>query len=183
MVINDLGINFAGGGGGGTGSTAVLTSATFSANSAYTPAQGVDGWSAVTVNVDETPAYNSGYTEGSVAGFASGETVGYASGTTDGAAEQKALLSSTAITENGEYTSENGFSAVTVNVPAPGHILATITTSLDNEYIGNARALKRALYASVLAALTVKKRDRAVDFDKAVRCVKTSSADFGWRSL
>lgn len=116
MIINDLGINFAGGGGGGTGSTAVLTSATFSANSAYTPAHGVDGWSAVTVNVDETPAYNSGYTEGSEAGFASGETVGYASGTTDGAAAQKALLSSTSITENGEYTSENGFSAVTVNV-------------------------------------------------------------------
>ena len=57
-------------------------------------------------------AYNSGYTSGNTDGFASGHT----SGVTDGVAQQKALLSSTTITQNGTYTRENGWSAVTVNV-------------------------------------------------------------------
>ena len=42
---------------------------------------------------------------------------GYTSGVTDGIAEQKAKLVSTAITENGTYTKEDGFSSVEVNVP------------------------------------------------------------------
>ena len=116
MIINNLGINFAGGG-GSTGGTAVLTADTFTENSTYTPPTGVDGYSAVTVNVDVVGPYNSGYTEG------------YVSGTTDGAAAQKALLSSTTINDNGVYTSENGFSAVTVDVQAGGNRL--------NEYFTN----------------------------------------------
>lgn len=88
----------------GRGGTAVLTSDTFTSNNTYTPPTGIDGYSSVTVSVDVVGPYNSGV------------TVGYNSGTTDGMAAQKALLSSTAFTDNGTYTSENGFSSVTVNV-------------------------------------------------------------------
>lgn len=49
MIINLSKIDFAGGGGGGT--PAVLTAVTFTDNDTYTPEEGVDGWSAVTVNV------------------------------------------------------------------------------------------------------------------------------------
>ena len=56
---------------------------------------------------------------------------GYNSGHTDGMADQKALLSSTALTENGTYTSENGFSAVTVSV----HPNTTnLTTTVNGEF-------------------------------------------------
>lgn len=155
MIINNLGINFAGGGGG---VDAKLESKdynlTANGSTAIRPSSGYDGISGGTiqVNVDMAPAYNSGYTEGYSSGYTSGETdgyasgytsgetdgyqtgyssgytsgstdgyaTGYASGETAGIAEQKALLTSTAITENGSYTSENGFSAVTVDVQAGG---------------------------------------------------------------
>lgn len=78
-----------------------------------------------------TEAFNSGYTEGYNQGQAdcpecsgstpcdcsSAITEAYQSGITEGMAEQKALLSSTAITTNGTYTSENGWNSVNVNVP------------------------------------------------------------------
>lgn len=131
MIIHNLGINFAGGGGGSA--APVTTSATFTENNTYTVPSGVDGYSAVTVNVDLVAPYNSGFT--------AGELAGYASGTTDGAAAQKALLSSTTITENGTYTSENGYSAVTVNVSSGGGgenrlnslFLKTITAVTDSD--------------------------------------------------
>ena len=144
MIINPSKINF-GGGGSCTGSSAVistkdfsitangetsitmeegvdgisagtittnvqptLTAATYDQNGTYNPGTGIDGFSAVTVNVDLVAPYNSGYT----AGYSSG----YTSGQTDGIAEQKALLTSTAITSNGTVTNENGWSGVTVNV-------------------------------------------------------------------
>lgn len=47
----------------------------------------------------------------------------YQEGYNAGEAHQKSLLSSTAITENGEYSRENGFSAVSVNVPQTGSSL------------------------------------------------------------
>lgn len=60
--------------------------------------------------------YESGFT----AGYASGNAVGYANGKTEGYTSgityQKSLLVSTAVTENGTYTSENGFSSVMVSV-------------------------------------------------------------------
>ena len=55
---------------------------------------------------------------------------GHTSGVTDGAAQQKALLSATTITQNGTYTRENGWSAVTVNVPQTGYT----QEDLDNAY-------------------------------------------------
>ena len=151
MIINNIGINFAGGGGG---SDAKLESKdynlTANGSTAIHPSSGYDGISGGTiqVNVDMQPAYNSGYTEGYASGYtsgetdgyatgyasgytsgetdgyatgyASGETVGYASGETAGMAEQKALLTSTTITDNGSYTRENGWNAITVNVPQIG---------------------------------------------------------------
>ena len=96
-----------------------------------TPDQGFVGISAGTIDVEvesggdydqgyadgfasgETVGYASGYTSGETDGYASG----YTSGVTDGVAEQKALLSSTALTENGMYTNENGWNEVEVQIP------------------------------------------------------------------
>ena len=63
---------------------------------------GYDGLKSVELNVNvvDEDCYERGLEDG----FESGTTY------------QKSLLSSTALTENGTYTSENGFSAVTVNV-------------------------------------------------------------------
>jgi len=124
MIINNIGINFAGGGGGGSEARLESKDFTLTQNGStpIRPTSGYDGISGGTieVNVDTTPAYNSGYTEGYASGYTSGETdgyaTGYASGETAGIAEQKALLTSTTITENGTVTSENGFSAVTIDV-------------------------------------------------------------------
>ena len=101
-MITNIGINFAGGGGADAKLESKDYSLTANGSTAIQPSEGYDGISGGTiqVNVDMTPAYNSGYTEGH----------------SDGIAEQKALLTSTTITENGSYTSENGFSAVTVDV-------------------------------------------------------------------
>lgn len=120
----------------------LLTSTTFTVNGFY---QNENGWSGVTVDVDEQQYYDSGYTEGyasgytsgytsgstdgyntgyssgytdgSADGYASGNTDGYASGYTEGVDYQKSLLSAITIYNNGEYTREDGWSAVTVNVP------------------------------------------------------------------
>ena len=67
-----------------------------------------------------TDGYAEGYYSGSTDGFNDGYRLGYSSGYTvgysDGIANQKSLLTSTTITENGTYTKENGWSAVTVQV-------------------------------------------------------------------
>ena len=68
-----------------------------------------DGYSPVTVNIDTDAYYNSGYT----GGYESGTTDGFESGVT----YQKSLLSAITIDHNGEYINENGYSAITVNVP------------------------------------------------------------------
>lgn len=92
-----------------------FTSTTITENGQY--GSSANPYSAVTVNVPQTghtdqelqDAYDSGYTSGSTDGFNSG----YTSGET----HQKSLLVSTAITQNGSYQRENGYSAITVNVP------------------------------------------------------------------
>ena len=96
---------------------------------------GVAGWDYITIDVDVPTGadYASGYTDGFQVGYNSGITVGYQSGVTDGYASgytsgmtdgfnsgvtyQKSLLSSITLTDNGVYTSENGWSSVTVNQP------------------------------------------------------------------
>lgn len=100
-----------------------------------TPDSGYDGFSAVTVDATEygqanydsgfDDGYTDGYSSGSSEGYDSGYTEGYQSGSTDGynsgytsgETHQKSLLVSTAITENGSYQREDGYSAITVNVP------------------------------------------------------------------
>ena len=90
-----------------------------------------DGWSAVSVNVDTSAAYQEGYDSGFTDGAASVDcTDFYNSGITDGENIQKAKLSSTTITQNGTYTRANGWSAVTVNVPQTGYT----QQDLDNAY-------------------------------------------------
>lgn len=106
------------------------------------PTSGYDGFSAVTVDATEygqtnydsgfedgytdgyssgsSEGYDSGYTEGYNSGYTSGETDGYNSGYTSGETHQKSLLGNTAFTINGSYSAENGYSAITVNVPQTG---------------------------------------------------------------
>lgn len=109
-----------------TGGTGVLDSLNVTQNNtSYYPPQGVDGYSAVTVAIDESQVYQDGYNAGYSSGYTSGSTDGFASGYTSGSTDgyssgityQKSLLASTAVTSNGTYTRENGYSAVTVNVP------------------------------------------------------------------
>lgn len=77
----------------------------------------------VDVNVDMTPAYNSGYT--------SGVTDGYASGVT----HQQSLLSDFTATTNGVFTSQTGYSAVTVDVAQTGSTnMGSITATTNNNY-------------------------------------------------
>jgi len=102
-----------------TGSSATLSSETFTLNGQYTPPQGVDGWSAVTVNVDTASTYNSGYTEG------------YSAGTEDTKAQFTAITATT----NGVYTSDTGYSGVTVNVTgATPAVLTGLTATTTGVY-------------------------------------------------
>ena len=109
-----------------TGGSATLTALTATTNGDYTPEQGTDGWSAVTVNVDTASTYNSGYTEG------------YSAGTEDTKAQFTAITATT----NGLYTSNTGYSAVTVNVPSTGetysrsHIIVNVNTDDMEGLIG-----------------------------------------------
>ena len=103
-----------------------------------------EGFTGVTITFDTSTAFNSGYTSGSTEGYSSGITY------------QKSLLASTSFTENGTYTSENGWSSVTVNANynlqnygvtvhsnyMPGlintftaHATATTNSVQDTEYI------------------------------------------------
>lgn len=98
------------------------------------PSSGFIGMSSVTINAEAyaqsnyddgfDDGFNDGYSSGASEGYDSGYTEGYQSGSTDGfnsgytsgETYQKSLLTSTAFTENGEYTRENGYSAITVNI-------------------------------------------------------------------
>lgn len=98
------------------------------------PSSGYYGMSAVTIDATEygqqnydsgfDDGYTDGYASGSTEGYESGYTSGYTSGSTDGynsgytsgETHQKSLLVSTAFTQNGQYTRENGWNGVTVNI-------------------------------------------------------------------
>ena len=93
------------------------------------PDAGYGGISGGTIDVSVPDRYyegfENGFVSGETVGFSSGETIGfnsgytegYSSGETDGMAAQKALLSDLTATTNALYTSETGYSGVTVNVP------------------------------------------------------------------
>lgn len=97
----------------------------------------------VVENGDYTIAYDDGYTGLEEVNFkvdVSGYTEqdlndAYESGITSGVSYQKSLLQDITITHNGEYTNENGYSAITVNVPQSGESIYNQTKSI--EYSGN----------------------------------------------
>lgn len=117
-----------------------------------TPDSGYGGFSAVTVDATEygqtnydsgfDDGFTDGYSSGSSEGYDSGYTEGYQSGSTDGfnsgytsgETHQKSLLVSTAFTENGSYQRENGYSAITVNVPIPNIEANKEFTATTNGY-------------------------------------------------
>ena len=99
-----------------TGSTAVLVPITASTNDTYYPAAySADGFSEVAVHVDTQPAYDQGYQ--------------------DGQAAQRALLGTLSADTNGTYTSETGYSAVTVNVSSTGETYprSNITVGISSD--------------------------------------------------
>lgn len=75
-------------------------------------------------------AYQSGYTNGTEIGYADG----YDKGLDDGAEQQKILLSSITITTNGDYTREDGYNSINVNVPQTGHTDEELDEAWDNGY-------------------------------------------------
>ena len=85
-----------------TGTSIPLSSITITENTAITETE--KAYSAITVNVPQT-----GHTDQEL-------EEAYESGHTEGMEDQKALLVSTALTENGSYSRENGWDNVNVNV-------------------------------------------------------------------
>lgn len=63
-----------------------------------------------------TDGFNTGYTSGCTDGYQEGYGDGFTTGYTSGMTEQKAKLVSTAVTLNGTYSREDGYSSITVNV-------------------------------------------------------------------
>lgn len=104
-----------------------------------------DGWG---------PGYDSGFTDGHESGYTDGWQPGYDSGFTDGynsaatgnpgyeegfsdghasgITEQKNKLTSTAITQNGTYTREDGFNSVYVNVAQTGYTQADLDAAYQS---------------------------------------------------
>lgn len=90
------------------------------------PDEGYDGMSSV--GIDASPygieKYGEGYSEGYQGGYGEGYQGGYGEGYQggyrNGEDDQKARLTSATFVENGEHYLENGWSAVTVNVPQTG---------------------------------------------------------------
>ena len=134
-----------------TGSTAILEEKTvvISADTTnVTPSSGYDGMSAVTIDASDyaqenydggfedgfQDGYSSGSSEGYESGYTSGQTDGFQSGYTSGETHQKSLLVSTAFTENGDYTREDGWSGVTVNVDTASTYNSGYTSGYTDGY-------------------------------------------------
>lgn len=108
-----------------TGATPILDNLLASENGSYYPSVGIDGFSTVIVSVPQTghteqeiqESYESGYTDGYSSGRTDGFAIGYVNGHTDGMEDQKSFMTTASIYGNGTYTREDGWNAVTVNVP------------------------------------------------------------------
>lgn len=121
-----------------------------------TPDAGYDGITGgtISVNVPQT-----GHTDAEItAAYNSGYTAGEADGEVTGAAAQKALLVTTAITQNGVYTRENGYSSVNVQVPSSSPVLqnktvtpttSTQTITCDTGYDGLGTVAVHAVTSSI----------------------------------
>lgn len=107
----------------------------------------------VSVNLDVSVYYDQGYTDGSTAGYTAGyvdgNTVGYNNGYHDGELDgynegypagisaQKAKLDSSTFTANGQYTREDGWDNITVNVPSTPPVPTqskSVTYTSNGEY-------------------------------------------------
>ena len=66
---------------------------------------------------DSDGSYSAGYEDGFDEGFTDGFSDGYADGIADGVEQQKSLLQPLNITENGTYSTPDGYSVVQVSVP------------------------------------------------------------------
>ena len=90
-----------------------------------------------------TDGYTAGNTDGYTAGYTAGNTDGYTDGYTDGlddgAEDQKALLESITISENGTYTKEDGYNEVIVEVDTPvfetESLSKTLTSNGTYDYV------------------------------------------------
>jgi len=137
-----------------------------------TPEIGYDGFSAVTVDATEygqtnydrgfDDGFTDGYSSGSSEGYDSGYTEGYQSGSTDGfnsgytsgETHQKSLLVTTAFTENGTYTRENGWNGVTVNVDTASTYDSGYTSGYTSGHTDGVYEEKAKLSATTFTANT-----------------------------
>jgi hypothetical protein len=106
---------------------------TITDNGTYYPQNGFSGFGKVEVNVSvddyynrgfeegftqgETEGYNDGFSEGLDEGKIEGYEQGFDEGVVNGKEEQKSLLESIKITNNGVYDNENGYDVVEVDLP------------------------------------------------------------------
>lgn len=93
-----------------------------------------------------TDGYNAGYasgvTDGYNTGYASGMTDGFNAGYTSGVTDTKNAMSSIEITDNGIWTSETGYSAVTVDVDTVNNQSKTITISSADTHPAYAQGIE-----------------------------------------
>lgn len=89
-----------------------------------------------------TDGYASGRTDGYTDGYASGVTDGFNAGYTSGVTDTKNAMSSIEITDNGIWTSETGYSAVTVDVNIVNNQSKTITISSTDTHPAYAQGIE-----------------------------------------
>lgn len=97
-------------------------------------AEGIQGCQGCQGVYDE--GYSDGYSAGETAGQAEGYQSGYQGGFSDGETAQKNKLTSTAITTNGTFTRQDGWSSVTVNVSGATPRLEEKIYYLTSNYVG-----------------------------------------------
>ena len=92
---------------------ALIQPITITENGMYT---NENGYSPIDVNIDTDSYYNNGYNEGFSKGESEGYNEGYDVGVVNGKEQQKSLLESIKITENGVFDNENGYDEITVEI-------------------------------------------------------------------
>ena len=102
----------------------LLTSTEITENGDYSRE---NGYNNISVNVPSK--YDEGYDNGYDDGFDDGVDSGY----TRGRREQKELLVSTAITENGTFSRDDGWNSITVNVPQTGDMQEAYNSGITHQ--------------------------------------------------
>lgn len=127
----------------------LLSTSAFTLNGNYINS---NGWSAISINVNQSghtdqelldmfqSGYTSGFTDGFAEGYGSGYTDGYSSGYSfgfsSGRTYQRSLLSTTAFTNNGTYTNQNGWSSVTVSCDIVGELYCLYCEDVEFDITG-----------------------------------------------